>query len=86
VRIQRPAYTTVNTVLDNLVRKGYAERLGNHSRYRYVPAQTREAHTARLISELVSRIDDLDCLTLRLTRCAGSRELAATRRALSLNA
>src|SRR5262245_7432939 len=33
-----PAYTTVKTVLDNLVRKGYVQRSGSHRRYRYVPA------------------------------------------------
>jgi predicted transcriptional regulator len=80
-----PAYNTIKTVLDNLLRKGWVERLGSHSRYRYLPAETREAHAARVIGELVSGVDDLDCLMLTLTRCASSRELDAIRKALSLN-
>ena len=80
-----PAYNTIKTVLDNLSRKGYVERIGGHRRYRYLPAETKEAHTARLIGELVNGVDDLDCLMLTLTRCAGSRHLEAIRKALSLN-
>src|SRR6478735_3233853 len=53
-----PAYTTVMTVMDNLHRKGWLARHRDGRAWRYAPALTREAYTARLMREALTVSDD----------------------------
>jgi predicted transcriptional regulator len=48
------AYTTVMTVLDNLFRKGLADRERAGRAYVYRPRQTREQHTADLMESVLA--------------------------------
>ena len=54
----RPAYTTVMTVMDNLHRKGWLDRRRDGRAWRYEPALTRQAYTARLMHEALAVSDD----------------------------
>ncbi len=59
MRPQRaPAYTTVMTVMDNLHRKGWLDRRRDGRAWRYEPALTRQAYTARLMHEALAVSDD----------------------------
>jgi predicted transcriptional regulator len=56
---QRPlAYTTVQTVMDNLVRKGWLNRELRGRAHHYEPTISREAAAARLMREALSESDD----------------------------
>lgn len=56
---KRPlAYTTVMTVMDNLYRKGYLEREESGRAYRYQAADSRQAHSARLMRAALTTSDD----------------------------
>ena len=52
---RRLAYTTVMTVLDNLHRKGYVERVMRGRAYQYRPAFTRSRASAEAMREILSR-------------------------------
>lgn len=47
------AYTTVLTVLDNLHRKGWAQREMDGRAYRYRPTRTREEAAARMLHQVL---------------------------------
>lgn len=73
------AYTTVMTVLDNLHRKGLVSRAKVGRAFRYAARESREAHTADLLSDVlagasnrgaallhfVDRLDEHDLVQLR---------------------
>jgi predicted transcriptional regulator len=52
------AYTTVMTVMDNLYKKSWLLRQRVGKGYVYEPAETREAVTARLMSEVLDGSQD----------------------------
>ncbi|HEX5995903.1 MAG TPA: BlaI/MecI/CopY family transcriptional regulator [Jiangellales bacterium] len=52
------AYTTVQTVMDNLFRKGWLTRALHGRAYRYEPTITRQAAAARLMREALSAGED----------------------------
>lgn len=52
------AYTTVMTVMDNLHRKGFLRRAKEGRAWLYEPAMTREEHTARLMHNALSEVDN----------------------------
>lgn len=76
------AYTTVKTVLDNLHRKGWADRERDRRLYRYQPVNTREAVAAQAVCELVGTLTDIDAFCVDLTRRASPGSIEALRRAL----
>jgi predicted transcriptional regulator len=56
---QRPlAYTTVQSVMDNLFRKGWLTRAPQGRAHRYEPTISREAAAARLMHEALAEIPD----------------------------
>jgi len=57
-RSRPPAYTTVQTVMDNLHTKGWLQRQMEGRAYRYEPTSTREQHSARLMSEALAASAD----------------------------
>jgi predicted transcriptional regulator len=48
------AYTTVMSTMDNLHRKGWLERVKEGKAYRYAATASREAYSARLMSEALA--------------------------------
>lgn len=76
------AYTTVMTVLDNLHRKDYLERERRGRAYVYRPKQTREAHTASLMEELLVGSGDPGATLLHFVGQMQPGEAARLRAAL----
>lgn len=62
VNLMRPqrvlAYTTIMTVLDNLHRKGWLDRVRDGRAWRYSPVLGRQAYTANLMREALAVSDD----------------------------
>jgi len=59
IRPQRVlAYTTIMTVLDNLHRKGWLDRVRDGRAWRYSPVLGRQAYTATLMREALAVSDD----------------------------
>jgi predicted transcriptional regulator len=62
VDLMRPqrvlAYTTIMTVLDNLHRKGWLDRVRDGRAWRYSPVLGRQAYTATLMREALAVSDD----------------------------
>jgi predicted transcriptional regulator len=62
VDLMRPqrvlAYTTIMTVLDNLHRKGWLDRVRDGRAWRYSPVLGRQAYTANLMREALAVSDD----------------------------
>jgi predicted transcriptional regulator len=58
-RADRPsAYTTVQTVADRLVHKGFLVRTPDRNAYRYAPTHSREEHIAELMVEALAGTRD----------------------------
>lgn len=59
LQADRPiAYTTVMTVLENLHRKGFVTREKEGRAFNYLAVQSREQHTAALMSEVLAGSQD----------------------------
>lgn len=80
------AYTTVMTVMDNLHRKGLLTREMNGRAYHYSPAQTRDQHTAELMSEVLADSEDRATTLLHFLEQMPPDEVARLRRALDQRA
>jgi predicted transcriptional regulator len=52
------AYTTVQTVADRLVQKGFLSRTADRNAWRYTPTCTREDHVAQIMAEALARTAD----------------------------
>jgi predicted transcriptional regulator len=52
------AYTTVQTVADRLVQKGFLSRTADRNAWRYAPTCTREDHVARVMLEALAATAD----------------------------
>lgn len=58
-RADRPsAYTTVQTVADRLVHKGFLIRTLDRNAYRYAPTKSREQHVAEIMVEALAGTSD----------------------------
>ncbi|VXB26750.1 BlaI/MecI/CopY family transcriptional regulator [Nocardioides sp. AX2bis] len=80
---ERPlAYTTVMTVLDNLHGKGLVRREKSGRAFLYVPATSREEHTAALLGQVLSSSGDRGSTLLHFVGQLDPAELAELRAAL----
>jgi predicted transcriptional regulator len=52
------AYTTVQTVADRLVDKGFLERTRDRNAFRYAPTRSREEHVAEIMVEALAGVSD----------------------------
>jgi predicted transcriptional regulator len=77
------AYTTVMTVMDNLYRKGWLTREKAGRAYLYRPTASREACTARLMSQAFTAGGDPTTTLAHFIGAMSPDEAAALRHALS---
>jgi predicted transcriptional regulator len=52
------AYTTVQTVADRLVHKGFLARTADRNAWRYAPTRSRDEHVARVMAEALAGIEE----------------------------
>jgi predicted transcriptional regulator len=77
------AYTTVKTVLDNLSRKGWLDRVPSDGKaWRYRPALSREQAAIRALREVLDASGDPDAVLLHFAESASEKESALLRRGL----
>ncbi|MER6974512.1 BlaI/MecI/CopY family transcriptional regulator [Nocardioides sp. NPDC057767] len=76
------AYTTVLTVMDNLHRKGFLERVKAGRAFRYQPTKGRAEHTADLMHELLSDSGDSSITLMRFLDRMSDNEVERLKRAL----
>lgn len=77
------AYTTIMTVLENLHRKGFVTREKQGRAYVYTAAQSREQHTATLMSEVLAGSQDTQTALLHFVEEMSPDELAGLRSVIS---
>ena len=57
--VDRPsAYTTVQTIADRLVQKGFLLRTPDRNAFRYAPTRSREEHVAEIMVEALAGVSD----------------------------
>ncbi len=76
------AFNTVQTVMENLYRKGWLERHKDGRAYRYVARRSRNDYAAGLLAEALSAARDPAATLVRLAGGLGPREAARLRAAL----
>lgn len=76
------AFTTVQTVMDILHRKGWLDRAKNGRAYQYWAARPREEYTAQLLDEALDTTDDRSAALSRLLDRLEPGEISELRRAL----
>lgn len=76
------AYTTVQTVMDNLQRKGLLAREVHGRAYRYVAVRTKAEHAADLIASVLADSDDRTAPLLRFVENMTAPEVARLRESL----
>jgi len=76
------AYTTVQTVMENLFRKGWLRRTSQGRAHRYEPTITREAAAARLMREALSAGEDHQAVFAHFLAQMDEDEARALRAAL----
>lgn len=76
------AYTTVQTVVDILYRKGWLSRARDGKAHRYAPSRSRDDYTAALLGEALTTTTDRTGALLRLVETMDDDEVAALRAAL----
>ncbi|MGH8774392.1 MAG: BlaI/MecI/CopY family transcriptional regulator [Jiangellaceae bacterium] len=81
-RDPEPAYTTVQTVMDILHRKGWLNRAKDGRAYRYTASTSREDYTAGLLGEVLAATPDRTAALLRLVETMNAAEVAELRTAL----
>lgn len=81
-REPEPAYTTVQTVMDILHRKGWLNRAKQGRAYRYEASTSREDYTAGLLGEVLASTPDRTAAMLRLVETMDASEVASLRAAL----
>lgn len=83
LQADRPlAYTTIMTVLENLHRKGFVTREKQGRAYVYSAAQTREQHTASLMSEVLAGSQDTQTALLHFVGDLSPAELARLKKVI----
>ena len=80
------AYTTVQTVLEKLRRKGWANRRPDGRGFAYAAEFSREETAARVLRSLLNEAGDVDVALLHFVRQASTRQQDVLRTALSDNA
>ncbi|PXY25463.1 hypothetical protein BAY60_18615 [Prauserella muralis] len=76
------AYTTVQTVMEILHRKGWLAREKNGRAYEYWPLTSREEYAARLIDDILSETPDRTAVLARFFSEMDPVEAAKLRQAL----
>jgi predicted transcriptional regulator len=76
------AYTTVMTVMDNLHRKGWLIRERDGRAWRYAPAVSRQAYTARLMNDALATSTDRAGALARFAEQIAEEDAEALARAL----
>jgi predicted transcriptional regulator len=76
------AFNTVQTVMENLFRKGWLNRRKDGRAYWYVTAQSREDYVARLLGEALAVARDPAATLVRLVEDLEPAEIAQLRAAL----
>ena len=76
------AFNTVQTVMENLYRKGWLERRKDGRAYRYEPARTRDDYAAGLLAEALAAAGDPAATLVRLAGNLEPGEAARLRAAL----
>lgn len=76
------AYTTVMTVMDILHRKGVLRRDKHGRAWQYWPAEAREAHDARLMTEALRSGGDEQVTMRRFLECVNDDEMESLRSAV----
>jgi predicted transcriptional regulator len=77
------AYTTVQTVMDNLYKKGWLRREPAGRAHRYEPVHNREQYGARLMREALDASGDREQALLHFVGRMSLEEAVALRQALS---
>ena len=77
------AYTTVQTVLEKLVRKGWARRQRSGRGFAYIASTSREQTAARLLHSLLRSADEVDAALLHFVGLSSDREKEVLRQALT---
>lgn len=77
------AYTTVQTVMEILRRKGWLTREKDGRAHRYRAAATRDDYTAQLVDEALEQAPDRTAALVRLVQRMDPAEAAELQRALS---
>jgi predicted transcriptional regulator len=80
--VRGSAYTTVQTVMEILYRKGWLTREKDGRAYRYLPSANREDYTASLMNEALSTAEDRSAALTRFVESMEPGEAADLRRAL----
>lgn len=76
------AYTTVLTVLDNLHRKGFVERVKTGRAFQYSAQRSREEHAAAVMEEVLAGTQDRAAALLHFVEQIPSEDVARLRAAL----
>ena len=76
------AFNTVQTVMENLFRKGWLDREKSGRAYRYVTVRSREDYVAGLLGEALAVARDPAATLVRLVEDLEPREIAQLRVAL----
>ncbi|MBA8792881.1 putative transcriptional regulator [Friedmanniella endophytica] len=78
-RVGPLAYTTVQTVLQNLGRKALLERRKQGRAFHYRPTRTREQHAADLLREVFATSDDRESVLLHFVETMSAAEVERVR-------
>lgn len=76
------AYTTVQTVMEILYRKGWLQRAKHGRAYRYRPTMSRDAYTAQLMDQALASSPDRDAALLRFVETMEPRDIDQLREAI----
>lgn len=77
------AYTTVQTVMDRLARKGLLLRRAQGKANAYSPARSREDHTAAVMQQVLHGVADTEAALLHFVELMDDQQEQALRAALS---
>ncbi len=77
------AYTTVQTVMDNLHRKGVLSRVPHGRAHKYAPVRDRADYSAELIASVLEHSDDRTVPLLRYVEKLSAEEVERLRSALA---
>jgi predicted transcriptional regulator len=76
------AFNTVQTVMENLYRKGWLHRRKDGRAYWYEPVRSRDDYVAQLVTEALSVAEDPAATLVRLVETMEPGEVASLRAAL----
>ncbi|MEV0399672.1 BlaI/MecI/CopY family transcriptional regulator [Actinoallomurus sp. NPDC050550] len=71
---KRSAYTTVQTVADRLVQKGFLSRTADRNAWRYAPTRSREDHVAQVMAEALAETTDRGPVLARFAETIDPRD------------